>query len=128
MKIGGPKPPAKPPVDTLDGKPKAKEQGGASFAEKLSGSPQAAQASATAEAARPTPAALDQLVADLRSGALEGPEAARELIQRVVAARAAELAPELREQLKQALERVLENDPTLAAKLRRLGEAVEADR
>ncbi|PID38179.1 MAG: hypothetical protein CSA24_01420 [Deltaproteobacteria bacterium] len=128
MKIGGPKPPIKPPVDAVDGKPKATQPKSASFADTLTGTKRTEQARAATTAQRPPPAALEQLVAELRAGKVDGPAAAQQLIERVVATRTADLAPEVRDQLKQALERVLQNDPTLAAKLRRLGEAAEADR
>jgi hypothetical protein len=123
MKIGGPKPPAKPPI-TPDGSPKV-EREGPTFAERLGGPKQAGAAS---DPARSVAAGLEEIVAALHAGDLDGAGAAKELVQRVVAKRGADLAPELREQLRAALERALNDDPTLAAKLQRVGQAAGADR
>lgn len=123
MKVGGPKPPPPQSVDASD-KGKAVSPGTASadFARALEGAPK--------DAAPGSPAAskVAEVVEQVRAGKLDGPDAARQMIEKIVVERAAALTPELRVKLREALERTLADDPHLAAKVRQLAKARDEER
>lgn len=126
MKVGGPKPPPiKPSLDAAD-KAKAVSPGTASteFARALEGAPKDA-APATGS---PAASKVAEVVEQVRVGKLDGPEAARQMIEKIVVERAAALTPELRVKLREALERTLADDPHLAAKVRQLAKARDEER
>jgi len=112
MKIGGPKGPTgpkppKPPADTS-------AAGGARFADVLS--PQGATPPNAAGTV------LAELAARVQSGDLTANEAAQRVIDAVVEHRGGALSAVARDALRTSLQRLLDDDPTLMAKLQRLGD------
>jgi hypothetical protein len=117
MKITGPQGPGggAPPVadETID---KAGKAGAPRFDEVL-GAPPSQAADAVAQ---PGADAISAIGARLRAGEISGAQATELLLDAVVRARVSDAAPRLRAELRETLRRLMHEDPTLAAKVRRL--------
>ena len=117
MKITGPgsgpgavQPPA---ADAAAEKSQPERADAPSFASLLGSEP--------AAAADPS-ATIDQISARLKSGEITAAQATELLVDAVVRARIPSIATELQEQLRTTLRRLLDEDPVLAAQVRRLTE------